>query len=1208
MPPILPYQRQEDPFLSFFDNVAAAMSVTLLDGTMVKVNRAYSDFLGYSEAELLKMKVLDFTHPDDREKTTARFREVEEKKQTVAHYEKRYLRKDGRVVWGLVSTSWVMEGPGPTPYCLGLVQDITARKEMERSLRESEELYRTLVENIDLGINLIDENRRIIKVNRATNRLMAKPGESLVGQECFRAFEKRERICDHCPGTRSMERGEPATVITEGIRGDGSRAVARLRTFPVQDADGKARKFVEVVEDITERVEVRDALRESERRFRAIFENAGAGLYTLSPAGRFLQVNRALCRFLGYTQAELLDMTLEEVTHAEDVALSRRMIKEALSYPGYNWHYEKRYRRKDGSLLWAHVSGAWQMDDAGRPAYAIGMIQDITERKHAEEALQESETHYRRLFEANPHPMWIVDSETCRFLAVNDAAVAHYGYSRKEFLGMSINDIRPEGEMPPLSADGSGDCAGMDQRLTHHRCRDGRLIEVEINAHNIDFGNRKARVVLVHDVTEKRRAEERMRLDAAALRSTRDAILITDRAPRIISVNPAFTEITGYGETDVLGEHPSLLSSSRNDEGVFEAIWTTLLQSNHWQGEIWGRRKDGEMFPGWLSISAVHNAAGEPTHFVGAISDLTKLRKSEERLRYLADYDALTDLPKRQVLETVLQHALERARRDKGRLALVFLDLDRFKTVNESFGHKVGDDLLISVVRRLRNRIRKEDTLARLMGDGFALILEGIEDQSDVEVAVRDLLAALDAPFVLPKGQLVYLRASIGISLFPQDGETTQDLLRGAEAAVNLAKERGGAQFCYGNAELNTQARRRLELQSELGQALEREEFLLYFQPKVDLRDGRIVGAEALLRWNRPGKGLVPPQQFIPIAEKTGMIVPLGAWVLENACRHMRRWRDAGLGEIRIAVNVSARQFRSGQLEELVAATLKNQEVDPQCLMLELTESMLMDEPEEAITRIAALRRIGVRISLDDFGTGYSSLGYLSRFPIDQLKIDRSFITDIVTDPNAATIATSIIALAHRMQLRVVAEGVETEAQLGYLRQNGCDEMQGFYFSKPVPAEKFTALVFAGKSLPAANREVATPTLLIVDDEPHILSALRRVLAEENYRVLTAGTGREGLELLAKNTVQVIISDQHMPEMIGSEFLRRVKTLYPNVVRMILSQYADLPTVSQAVNDGAPHKFLPKPWDNDRLRRQIREAFSFYETSQKPEGALPAGC
>lgn len=942
--------------------------------------------------------------------------------------------------------------------------------------------------------------------------------------------------------------------------------------------------------------------------FIMLFDHAAVSMVVVLADGTLLRFNRAFCMFLGYSEKELLKLNIFDFTFPADRELTAARFRKSISGKNPTFQYEKRYLRKDGGIVWGLVSGSWVLD--GSEAYGVAFIQDITERKSSEAELHASAARYRRLFETNPLPMWIFDRQTLQFLAVNDAAIAHYGYSREQFLAMTIKAIRPPETVPALleSLARMGDTDGQDQAC--HQLRDGRRIEVEIHAHNVDFDGRSARVVQVHDVTEKRRTEERMRLDAAALKSTRDAILIIDRTLCILSVNPAFTEMTGYSDAEILGKHPRILSSSRHDPDFFKDILAHLRINNYWQGEFLGRHKTGAMFPGWLTLTMVHNAEGKPTHFVGVITDLTKQKKSEERLQYLAHYDPLTDLPNRQLLESMLLHALERAHRDGKWLALLVLGLDQFKTINESFGHETGDGLLVSLVQRLRGQMHKghcKDALTRLAGDQFALILEGIQDHTDIELVVRHVQTLLEAPFMLRNGHRVYLRGSIGISVSPQNGSCAQELLRGAEAAVYLAKERGGNQFCFCSPEVNSQARTRLELQSELGQALERQEFFLHYQPKVDLRSGRIVGAEALLRWVSPTRGLISPLQFIPLAEKSGLIVPLGAWVIQQVCGQIRRWREAGLEKIGVAVNVSARQFRSGNLEELVAAALQDHGLEPQCLMLELTESMLMDDPEEAVNRLAGLRRTGVRIALDDFGTGYSSLGYLGRFPIDQLKIDRSFITDITTDPKSATIATSIIGLAHRMRLRVVAEGVETQAQLGYLRQYGCDELQGYYFSKPLTPEAFAELLLQGRALPTQQEDPEVPTLLLVDDEPNILTALGRLLNEEGYRVLTANSGRAGLELLAQHAVQVIITDQRMPEMSGTEFLRRVKALHPNTVRLILSGYADLPTVTESVNEGALYKFLAKPWDNDHLCEQIREAFGFFETNVKPLRAAAGG-
>ncbi len=694
--------------------------------------------------------------------------------------------------------------------------------------------------------------------------------------------------------------------------------------------------------------------------------------------------------------------------------------------------------------------------------------------------------------------------------------------------------------------------------------------------------------------------EEALRLGAAILAGTRDAVIITDLAPRILTVNPAFTELTGYTEGEVLGENPRLLRSGRHDCAFYQAVWASLRETGHWQGEIWNRRKDGEIYPEWLTLSVVRNEQGDPTHYLGVATDLSQLRHHEERFQRLVHYDPLTGLPNRLLLEARLQHTLERASREGTRAAVLVVDLDQFKIINDSFGHAVGDELLVAVTHRLRTMLREEDTLSRLAGDQFVLVLEALHEYQESEIMARRIQELLDEPFILPGGDKAYVRASVGISVYPQDGATAQALLIGADSAVHRAKELGGKQFCYYTSELNVQARTTLVMEDALRRALAREEFLLYYQPKVDLRSGRIVGAEALLRWQRPGCGMVPPLEFIPAAEKNGLIETIGAWVIQEACRQMRAWREAGLTEIEVAVNVSARQFRYGGLEEVIVKALARYEVKPHHLMVELTESMLMDEPEKAVERMMALKRIGVRLSLDDFGTGYSSLAYLSRFPIDQMKIDRSFVNDIVTDPGAATIATSVIALAHRMRLGVVAEGVETEGQVGYLRQNGCDEIQGYFFSKPLPAGEFAELLRQGKKFSVLDAPRQPRTLLIVDDEIPVLTALQRVLAEEGYEVLAAASAYEGLELLAKNPVQVILSDQRMPGMSGTEFLSRVKVLYPDTVRMALSGYADLETVLQAVNEGAIYKFFGKPWDIEQLRAQIRDAFLYHEGVIQP--------
>ncbi|QTQ38935.1 Putative two component system response regulator, diguanylate cyclase and PAS domain-containing [Aromatoleum petrolei] len=703
-----------------------------------------------------------------------------------------------------------------------------------------------------------------------------------------------------------------------------------------------------------------------------------------------------------------------------------------------------------------------------------------------------------------------------------------------------------------------------------------------------------------NDITAERDTQERLRLYGVAFESSREAVFITDLSPRILAVNPAFTRMSGYTEAEVLGRNPNIQRSGRHDKAFFGAMWNSVTKTGFWEGEVWNRRKDGEVFPQWLSISTVRDATGQPTHYVAVASDLSELKHTEEKLRRLAHFDVLTELPNRVLFELRLEHGLERAKRHGHCVAVLVVDIDRFKNVNDSLGHAAGDHLLQSVALRLRGRLRSEDTLARLAGDQFAIVMEGLADFRDAERMARDMQALLESPFTILDAHDVYLTACVGISVCPEDGTAPSVLLDKANTAVHQAKALGGNHFSYYTGELNTQALNTLELEGALRRALEHGEFVLHYQPKVDIFSGHVCGAEALVRWQRPGHGLVPPLQFIPQAERSGLIVPLGAWVIEETCRQMRAWSDAGLGEVSVALNVSARQFRGEDLEATVASALSRHGIRPELLMLELTESMLMERPDETVKRLTKLKRLGVRLSLDDFGTGYSSLGYLSRFPIDQLKIDRSFVTDIVSDPSSAIIATSVIGLAHRMGIDVVAEGVETEPQLSYLRKNRCDKMQGYLFSKPLPADDFSELVRQETCLPIMAPVTDTRTLLLVDDEPNILSAIRRLLRGEGYRVLTAGSAREALEILAREPVQVILSDQRMPEMNGTEFLGRVKVLHPSTVRIVLSGYTELESIMQAVNTGALYKFLTKPWDDNALRDHLRDAFSYYEAVLEP--------
>lgn len=559
-------------------------------------------------------------------------------------------------------------------------------------------------------------------------------------------------------------------------------------------------------------------------------------------------------------------------------------------------------------------------------------------------------------------------------------------------------------------------------------------------------------------VEVQKQNESLLRQSATVFESTLEAVVITDVDEGIIAVNKAFTTITGYTEKDVLGKNANIIESERHDQEFYKTIWSSLRQHGEWKGEIWGRRKNGEVFPKWQTISAVRDNDGRVTHYVSVFSDISRIKEVEEELRHLAHHDALTGLPNRLLLHARLEHCLQQARREGTNVAVMLLDLDHFKKINDSLGHAVGDSLLQLVAKRLSASIREADTIARLGGDELTVVLGSLNDARDAEIAAKEILDVLSKPFEVER-QDVFVSASIGISVYPQDGRDAKVLLKNADAAMYAAKSGGRNGYHRYTKELTETSSEFLTLETNLYRALEREELLLHFQPQVSLRSGNIVGVEALVRWRHPRIGLVSPAEFVPFAEETGLIGVIGEWVLRSACAQAKAWQDAGLTPFRIAVNLSGRQLGHTNIVREIHDVLEDTGLDPSYLELELTESTVMKNAERAAKTLDALRELGTTIAIDDFGTGYSSMSYLKRFRVDRLKIDRSFVRDIPQDANGVAIAKAIVALGHSLDLSVLAEGVETESQRELLTSIGCAEMQGLLYSAPRPASELVSLL-----------------------------------------------------------------------------------------------------------------------------------------------------
>ncbi len=722
-----------------------------------------------------------------------------------------------------------------------------------------------------------------------------------------------------------------------------------------------------------------------------------------------------------------------------------------------------------GCFLLLSVWGTWVLvGRATRPGTEANEPADQATRwtanlEKADVSLLENETaarcreaRLRSMFEFLPLGL-VRTTRDGRFLEANWAFLEMLGYPMEELADLTCRDLTPERyrqederQMAALRRKRRHD--PYDKEFCH---KGGRRIAVRVVGTLVTESDGETSVWLtVEDISERRRQEAQTLLSASVFDNTVEAILVTDASTRIITVNPAFSDITGFGPDEVIGMTPRLMKSDRHDESFYKALWDNLLLEGKWQGQIWNRRKDGEAFLASQTISTVRDDSGTITHFVSTFIDITDLHHKDALLRHQAYHDALTGLPNRLLLQDRLGHAIEIGRRTGEEVAVMFIDLDRFKIVNDSLGHDVGDVLLMEIAERLQNCLRRSDTVARLGGDEFVAVLSNFSSSVEVAEVAEKIVTRMADPVVI-KGHQLTVGASVGIAMFPEDGSDVTTLMKDADAAMYRAKKSGRGTFRFFNAGMDGAAAERLSLEIALRRALEQEEFELYYQPKVDLHSGACSGAEALIRWNSPERGLVLPRQFIPSAEESGLILSIGAWVLEQACRQLAGWRDKGRTMVKLSVNVSARQFVDQGLCDHLSRLLEDYRLDPALLEIELTESTVMADPDLAIKQLLKLRWNNTPVSVDDFGTGYSSLSYLKRLPIHTIKIDQSFVHHVDAEADNAAIVAAIVGIARALGMEIIAEGVETEGEERHLLEAGCRVAQGYRYAKPLPLTEF---------------------------------------------------------------------------------------------------------------------------------------------------------
>ena len=811
------------------------------------------------------------------------------------------------------------------------------------------------------------------------------------------------------------------------------------------------------------------------------------------------------------------------------------------------------------------------------------------------------EAGYRTLIEWVPTAIFVVQAGRVRY--ANARLREGFGFTLDELAGMAPSALPVEAgrdeqrAQVPAQAGGSAPaCRAHDIR---GRRQDGTEFSVRVSGVRIELDGQPADLVTMHDIGELETACHAAEGRAQLLAQTEELALIGsseyDVATNMVTQSAGMFRVFGEAPGDLVVDGEWLMQRlPASEEAVVRAILTNVRPGDPCEFEHRIVRADGTLRTVLHRVQAYADERGHTSRVVGIVQDVTAQRVAEQQLNLLANFDEVTTLPNRAALLDQLDAVVRRVRREDGRGLLLLLQIAQLRLVAESLGYAGGDRLLAAVARRLTGAGLGQDTLAHLGSGEYALLFVGGESEALPEEAVlaHAVAEVLSLPFTID-GVDVQVSGAIGIRTFPGDDDAADALLHQAQAAMHRAQALGDNQHCVYSAETHARGASRLAMEAALRRAIERREFCLHYQPQLDLVSGAVIGVEALLRWNDPVRGLVPPLEFIPLAEETGLIVPIGEWVLRSACEQALAWQRAGVPPLRMAVNLSVRQLQQSDIAHRIQAILLETGLHPRFLGLDITESVLIGESAHVAHVLGKLKALGVEISLDDFGTGYSSLSYLRQLPIDVVKVDRSFVHDVSAAPQDVSMTRAVIKMAHSLQMKVLAEGVETEGQLALLIAQHCDQMQGFFFSRPVPAEAIAEMLRERRQLPEhlLQRRARQRTLLLVDDEENVVASLKRLLRRDGYRIVTANSGAQGLQRLAEQPVDVIVSDQRMPGMTGVEFLRRAKDLFPDTVRMVLSGYTELQSITDAINEGAIYKFLTKPWDDERLRGHIEQAF-----------------
>ena len=909
--------------------------------------------------------------------------------------------------------------------------------------------YESIIEKINDVYYFVDNNGIINKISKSVKNILGYDSSELIGKSIYDLYvipEQRDQFLKNIDREKSY-----FEIVTLLKHKEGKQVPIYTKSHYVKDKDENIIGIEGIVRDMSNFYNLKNTLYSSQKIYKTIFENSPNGIIYFNTSGVVIDANSATANMFNTSKKELIGFNLfRRVTNKNLLKSIKLSLKNQEAY--FKGEYTSVL---SGKKLYLDMFLKPLRNDKNEIDFIVVFINDRTKEHKIKQNLIQAKNEWKSIID-NMVNIFIQTDKDGVILKASPSVKNILGYSQQEIIGENTSKFWVDKDsLKNIKEILLKDKKPLKSIVSKFRHKNGQILFLEFNSTpRFDKnGNYIGSDNIAKDITEELKSKKALEIYENVIKNTSEGVVITDKNNNIIFVNKAFCKITKYDEKDVIGKNPSILKSGVHNKKFYQNMWKSLEDTGHWKGEIWNKHKDGTIFPELLSINALKNKNEEIENYIALFTDISEIKKSEAKMRDMAMHDSLTGLPNRTMMTNMISHSIKSAKRQNELMAIMFIDLDNFKTINDNYGHKEGDNVLIETAKRLKNILREEDMVYRFGGDEFLVTLEHIKNSENIAKIAQKLNQSLQIPYQT-NNYTFYISCSIGIAIYPNDALTPDELIKNADAAMYQAKNRGKNRYSFYSQELGKQIQEELYIENLLREGIKNSEFEIYYQPKIDAKTLQIVGVEALLRWNNSKKGVLTPAKFIPVAEKTGLIIPLGNWVLLEACKQIKKWQDKKSYNGNISINISGIQLDNKNLINSIKFALDKSKLSPYYLDLEVTESVLMNDVKHWSNTLDEIRDIGIDISIDDFGTGYSSLSYLRELPVDELKIDKSFIDDMPFDKDACAIVKSIISLAKSLGYKTVAEGVEKEEQQKYLLENGCDIIQGYYYSKPLSSNE----------------------------------------------------------------------------------------------------------------------------------------------------------